>query len=147
MKKIIYLILLILWMIIIFMFSNQNGVKSQSLSDKFINNIISISDKSMSKSDKIETISNISYLVRKIAHFSEYLILGILLVLTLKEFNIKRYYLLSIIIAVIYESSDELHQLFLVGRSAKVLDVFIDSFGSIVGILIMKLKFKKTILH
>ena len=129
------------------MFSNQNGVKSQSLSDKFINNIISISDKSMSKSDKIETISNISYLVRKIAHFSEYLILGILLVLTLKEFNIKRYYLLSIIIAVIYESSDELHQLFLVGRSAKVLDVFIDSFGSIVGILIMKLKFKKTILH
>ncbi len=147
MKKIIYLILLILWMIIIFMFSNQNGVKSQSLSDKFINNIISVSNKSMSKSDKIETISNISYLVRKIAHFSEYLILGILLILTLKEFNVKRYYLLSIIIAVIYASSDEVHQLFLVGRSAKVLDVFIDSFGSIVGILIVKLRFKKTILH
>ena len=147
MKKIIYLVLLISWMIVIFCFSNQDGVKSQGLSDHVINSVIDISNSNMSKSNRRKIISNVSLMVRKLAHFTEYLILGILLVLTFKEFNLKKYYLISIIIAVIYASSDEIHQLFLIGRSAKVLDVFIDSFGGSIGIFLMKLKFKKTILH
>lgn len=43
---------------------------------------------------------------------------------------------LSILICMLYACSDEIHQLFVSGRSGKVLDVCIDTFGSLMGIFI-----------
>lgn len=137
MKKIIYLTLLISWMAIIFMFSNQNGVKSQSLSDKVINQVIDISNKNISSKSRKKIISNVSFLVRKIAHFTEYLILGILAYLVFDAYGIKKIILFSILLVFIYACSDEIHQLFSDGRSAKILDVLIDSFGGSIGIYLI----------
>ncbi|MFP5109854.1 VanZ family protein [Neobacillus sp. C211] len=39
-------------------------------------------------------------------------------------------------ICVLFAVSDEFHQLFVAGRGAQVKDVFIDSAGAIVGIVI-----------
>ena len=39
-KKIIYSTLLIIWMVIIFMFSNQNAKTSQATSDKIASDIV-----------------------------------------------------------------------------------------------------------
>ena len=45
--------------------------------------------------------------------------------------------LTSLIVGVLYASSDEIHQYFVPGRSARVFDVMIDSAGVCLGICIV----------
>ena len=45
--------------------------------------------------------------------------------------------LVSVCIAVLYASTDELHQLFVPGRSGQVNDVLIDGCGAVIGALII----------
>ena len=52
----------------------------------------------------------------------------------------------SSLIGVIYAVSDELHQLFVNGRSGKIIDVVIDSIGIFTGIA-MYLLMKKIIMN
>lgn len=47
--------------------------------------------------------------------------------------------LFSILFCFIYACSDEIHQLFLSGRSARILDTFIDSIGGFSGISILNI--------
>ena len=47
--------------------------------------------------------------------------------------------IMSMIICIIYASLDETHQLFVYGRTAQVLDVLIDSIGSLISMLIIKI--------
>ena len=44
--------------------------------------------------------------------------------------------ILSFLFSVIYASTDEFHQTFVVGRDGNIVDVLIDSSGSLVGILL-----------
>ena len=66
--------------------------------------------------------------LRKIAHFCEYAVLGLLLVRAIRE-------PLALAAGVAYAAGDELHQHFVAGRHAAVRDVVIDSAGVAVGIL------------
>jgi len=80
-----------------------------------------------------------NFLIRKIAHFSEYLILSILTTNTLAvsfQWKNKLYYLISFILCTLYAASDEIHQLFIPGRSGQINDVILDSFGVLAGIMI-----------
>ena len=70
-KRIIYLILVIIWMIVVFRFSNQNGTKSQGSSDIITNKIVEISDDYFALDIK-SSEDTISFVVRKLAHFSIY---------------------------------------------------------------------------
>jgi len=82
------------------------------------------------------------FVIRKSAHFTEYAILGVLVInlfhqykkITLKNLN---YIMLfsSIVICFFYAMTDEFHQLFVAGRSGQFIDVCIDTCGSIVGIV------------
>ncbi len=128
--KIIKVSLVIIWMILIFCFSNQKATESSKLSDGLIKNTISriIND------DSKETIKKFTKPVRKCAHFFVYLILGIL-VINCFDIN-KKYILYSIIICLLYSISDEIHQIFVEGRSCEVLDVMIDTLGSSLGVYI-----------
>lgn len=128
-KTIIKIILVIIWMIVIFSFSNQKAVDSTKLSDGFIRNTIS----KVINDDRPETISKFVTPVRKSAHFCVYLILG-LLVMNCFSIN-KKYILYSIVICLLYSISDEIHQIFVPGRSGEVLDVIIDTFGSFIGVM------------
>ena len=124
-KKNINIILLIIWMIIIFVMSSFNGESSGNQSN-FIVKIIS----------EIFSISNVNYLsfiIRKLAHFTEYFILGILVINNFKKIN-KKIIFGSIIFCMLYAFTDEFHQLFVSGRSGQIIDVLIDSFGSMCGI-------------
>lgn len=56
----------------------------------------------------------------------------------IKSFGLKSF--LAIIICILYATSDELHQLFVMGRSCELRDVFIDSLGSVSGIIIYNLR-------
>lgn len=131
-KKLFNIIILILWMILIFTMSSFNAAESGEQSGmivNFINHII-----------HVDNIKLLSLIIRKLAHFTEYLILGILVANVFYKCN-KRL-LLTIIICIIYAVSDEIHQIFVPGRSCQLLDVIIDSLGSITGIFIYKI-FKK----
>lgn len=133
------LILVILWMIVIFSFSNQKAVESTKLSDGLILKTVRIIEKITNKeySDE-EILEKFVKPVRKLAHFTIYLILGVLVYLYIKEFNISNKFIISLLICILYAISDEIHQLFIVGRSGKILDVLIDSLGSLTGIFIIK---------
>lgn len=145
-KRIVYTALLILWMLIIFLFSNQNGVSSQATSDGFMSNILSvmtdITNQEITEENRIDIINNTSFIVRKTAHFMVYFILGIFAYLTLNSYFIPKSILYSIIFCVIYAITDEVHQTFLEGRAFKLLDIFIDTCGSISGVLLLVYKDK-----
>lgn len=147
-KRILLTVLLVIWMGIIFIFSNQNATKSQSTSDKLVSNVIDtvevIAKEKIKQTEKKELIENTRFVVRKIAHFTLFFVLGILVFLTLSSYSIDKLILCSFIICLLYACSDEIHQLFLVGRTAKILDIFIDTIGSSFGIsLAFAIKYKK----
>jgi len=139
-KRIIYTCFLIVWMIIIFIFSNQDANKSESTSDKVTSTVIDtvqvVTKQDITKEKKSNLIEDTRVLVRKSAHFFLFLILGILIYLTLSSYSIPKTVLFSIIFCFMYACSDELHQLFTNGRTAKVLDVFVDTCGSVLAIII-----------
>ena len=137
--KCLKLILVILWMIVIFSFSNQKANDSSKLSDGLILRTVRIIEKITNKeySDE-EILEKFVRPVRKLAHFTIYLILGVLVYLYIKEFNISNKFIISLLICILYAISDEIHQLFIVGRSGKIIDVLIDSLGSLTGIFIIK---------
>jgi VanZ family protein len=68
-------------------------------------------------------------LVRKIAHLSEYAILGALLVRAIQRPAV------AILAGGLYAVSDELHQHFVRGRHAVWYDVLIDTVGVTIGVL------------
>ncbi len=68
-------------------------------------------------------------LLRKLAHVTEYAILGALLLRATRRPG------LALGLAGLYAISDEVHQHFVEGRHAAVVDVVIDTSGAVVGIL------------
>lgn len=142
MKKTISIISLILWMIIIFSFSSADANKSTGTSDKVITTMIEIKDKIIDQetpiSEKEIIVKNSSFYVRKIAHITEYLILGLLMFNALKQFNILNIYY-AIILCILYSCTDEFHQLFINGRSGSFRDVLIDTIGILLGTYLYKI--------
>ena len=88
----------------------------------------------------------LSFAVRKCAHFTEYLLLGLSLFATVREYDPvrlerneqwQRTALLSWGIGTLYALTDEIHQAFVPGRSCEIRDMLIDSCGVAAGVLIM----------
>ena len=140
--------ILVVWLIVIFMFSNQGGETSTITSNNVSKNILSvyekISSKTYSKEEKEKIIESSITVVRKTAHVFEYFILGLLLINALKDYRKFDYRLL------IFAFLDEFHQLFIPNRTGRVIDTFIDSIGFISSTIIYyflysKLKKKKLI--
>lgn len=136
--RIIFFLLIIVHFSIIFRFSNQNGEDSGELSRKvtiFVLDILGQDEKIIEQ----EQIENIEHIIRKLAHFSIYMILGILLMglmCTYKTKNIKRLFI-SMFVGILYASLDEFHQSFTPGRTALVTDVLIDTVGVIIGTIMI----------
>lgn len=146
MKKTISFIVLILWMIVIFSFSSADANKSTSTSDKVITTMIEIKDKitnnETSNNEKEIIVKNSSFYIRKIAHITEYLILGFLMFNLLKQYSVTNIYY-AIGLSILYSCTDEFHQLFISGRSGNIRDVLIDSIGILIGTYLYKLLFIK----
>lgn len=89
----------------------------------------------------------LSPVVRKLAHFLEFLLLGIALLWAVRggasNFLRKRMPrpvadgLLSWIIGALYAVTDEIHQIFVPGRSCELRDICIDAAGVAVGVILM----------
>ena len=140
MKKIIKYILLILWMILIFWFSNQSGVDSSYTSSSIVMMFVSFIEKILGMTISESVISIMGFIIRKLAHFTLYFILGLLLILVLKEYNISltKRVIYATMFCLIYACSDEIHQLFIPNREGNLLDVGIDILGGFLSIFIFR---------
>ena len=139
-KQIIYIILTIIWMITIFLFSNEKADSSTDTSKGLIYNVVSIYKNVINKDIDVELIcEKFDHPVRKTAHFTLYFILGFFVyhVFLYSKTNWKN--LSTIIICLMYSISDEMHQIFVPGRSGQISDVFIDMCGVILLLLIINI--------
>ncbi len=127
-KRVLKWIFLLFWMILIFSFSSQNGSTSSSVSNFFVSFF----------ENHCFLAVDLVFLIRKGAHFFEYFILGVLVLFLIREYVLQewRALLYSFCCCLFYAISDEIHQLFVVGRSGRVMDVIIDGCGALLGILI-----------
>lgn len=132
-KNKISLLLVTLWMIFIFVMSSFDATSSSNQSNFIVDIITSIIN--------IKDIGLLSLIIRKLAHFIEYFILGILVINFITRYDKK--IIIAILLCIIYATSDEIHQIFVPGRSCQIIDIMIDSLGSIMGIYLYKLITKK----
>ena len=125
-RRIVFTILAVTWMVVIFSFSARPGDESEEQSIKAGMMVCHV------------FVPGFDHPVRKTAHATEYamlagLVLGAVTVSIIRWKNV----LVSVCIAVLYASTDELHQLFVPGRSGQVKDVLIDGCGAVIGALII----------
>lgn len=144
-KKMFKLTLLIGWMLLIFLFSNDTGEVSTKKSDGLIIGTIEfLLERDLTDAEKIKYVDWFVTPVRKGAHLLVYFVLGYLMIYTLKEFRLvdKRTYIYAVILCMLYAVSDEVHQYFVPGRNAGVIDVVIDTVGAGLGVWRWGKKFK-----
>lgn len=134
-KKIMYSIPALIWASIIIFLTLQPADASSSLSGEItliLYNIV----KQIGLSLSIETFH---LMVRKLAHFTEYFILGLLTFLALVQYPIsfKRKLIVIFIFGLMFACLDEAIQIFIDGRAGSVRDVLIDSAGVLFSIMII----------
>lgn len=141
-----FLVAAILTAIMIFCFSAQKGDASQALSDGVtvqVARIVRSDYESMPAPERLSLLELLSTIIRKCAHFCEYALLGFNLAAHLRLRRPKRGAraagLAAWGVGTLYAATDELHQLFVSERSAQIVDVLIDSAGSLTGVLIAAL--------
>jgi len=122
-----------LWMLLIFYLSAQVADESNNLSKGFTQVIISMIEKIAPNFEFDINVFN--HIIRKYAHFFVYMILGVLVLNALDRSGIYKFSW-ALMICILYAISDEIHQAFVPGRGPGIKDVFIDTSGSIVGIMI-----------
>ena len=144
-KRLFLFIPVILWMTVIFWFSANNGVESSSQSARITLGIAAVVDKvfhlGMTDQQRMQMSEGMTFIVRKVAYFSEYMILALLVRTALAGCFVRLkaggQYAVTLVWVFVYAAMDELHQYFVPGRCCSIWDVFIDTTGGITGILIV----------
>ena len=135
-------ILLVLLYLLIFAFSGQDGEESGSLSsmisEKCAELLNAISGKHWTQIVIDSMAAYFEHPIRKLAHFSEYACMGVLLYgvwRPWKERN-RKLYLLIVLWVFVSAGADEFHQLFVPGRYGCFADVVLDTCGGAFGLLV-----------
>ena len=141
MKKIFKFVLVILCMLTIFFFSSDTGDESSKKSGFFVAIVQNIVGNKLDEKDT-ETVT---FIVRKTAHFTIYFLLGFLLINLFREYFVidKKMFFILILLCMLYACSDEIHQSFVLNRTGKIEDVFLDTVGASLGIFAYKKMFLK----
>ena len=135
-RKIVKLIIILLLMVFIFSLSADTGSQSTKKSDSIIVKSCEVLlGRKLSDYEKEKYINRFVKIVRKSAHLFLYFLLGLSVISFIKEFAIINYrsIILTVLIVFIYAVSDEVHQMFVNGRSGEILDVVIDTIGGILA--------------
>ncbi len=112
-------------MVIIFMFSAQNGATSQSLSDNF----------TLFLGLPVEVVG----FIRKTAHFFEFAGLAVLAYNAFYRTFGSYKPLYSFALTAVYAASDEIHQIFVEDRACRIFDFFVDCCGALTGMAVIAL--------
>lgn len=119
----------------IFALSSQDGGVSAGTSRQFTEILL----KTLGLECNDRTIEIINPVIRKVAHFSVYMLLGFLTMCTCETFKWQKVYKFdfSTMFAFVFACSDELHQRLVPGRSGEFADVCLDTVGAMLGVLIV----------
>lgn len=132
-------------MYLIFSFSAQSGSASSALSYKvthvMVETVNEVADLDLSETQVQTYVQRYHHLVRKLAHFTEYLLLAVSVAFPLYVYGLRGIWLMLFAGAfcVGFACLDEYHQSFVAGRAPAKKDVLIDSCGVFLGILITRI--------
>ena len=152
-KTIIAAALVLAMCVFIFVMSAKPATESDRLSLGVVDQIISLAVpgyNDMGTTEQAAYQSYLNHIVRKCAHATEFALLGILVFnlliqltrahrkLDSRDLSLRLFPLAAgaWVISTLYAVTDELHQIFVAGRSCQLTDVCIDSSGVLAGILI-----------
>ena len=137
-------------MVLIFWFSSKPAEESTEMSNRVgytLSQIFVSGFSKMTEEEQLIQVESMDHGIRKCAHAAEYLLLTLLCIGTcicwLKDkqlFQGNSYVLLFVsgwLIAVLYAVSDEIHQMFVPGRSCQFTDIIIDACGGLIGALLL----------
>lgn len=129
------LILVLLVAGMIFFFSSQPADQSTQTSGSVMAFLLGLFglDADTMAADQLGLVHTV---VRKLAHFTEFGMLGFSLLLHLRVGRRKRGMAAAWVLGTLYAVSDELHQMFEAGRGPQLRDVAIDSAGVLAGVLV-----------
>lgn len=142
-------------MIFIFSLSAQNSSTSSATSGGVIRMLATIFNrefKFLNAEMQQQYIENMQFFVRKAAHFSIYALLGICLSAGFFTFEFKHIYNSALYawgVGAVYSITDEIHQLYVPGRSGELRDFVIDSLGVafgcafVISVYLIYIKIKK----
>ncbi len=121
------------WAALIFYFST--GAFGSSFTAWLLSHVLSLLQLRVSPA----TFVTLHFLLRKLAHLTEYAIFGLLLYHCFEPHHQSSWHegtaLWAILAAAAYALSDELHQRFVSGRTASLVDSGIDTAGAAFGVL------------
>ena len=129
-RQIVFTVLALLCMAVIFCFSADNSEESNEKSNFFVEQLLEWIPSGVRE--------NLSYIVRKTAHFTIYAVLGFLV----SGIFIPRKIFYTLSVCFLYACTDEIHQYFVPGRACRFQDVIIDTSGALFGALIFALIFR-----
>ncbi len=125
-------------MVMIFIFSSQNSVDTNYISKNFTTKLagkLFVDFEKMDIYTSMFIVEQLNFFVRKLAHFFLYFILGFLAFGSVKII-VKKYskaLVSSLIICFTYATLDEIHQIYVPGRTPLVRDVVLDTAGGLCG--------------
>ncbi len=143
--RVVCTIAFLLWLWLIFSMSNDNATDSAATSGGFTKTFLSVFYpvfKCFSAEHQQEILQASSHFVRKSAHFFLYFVLsglsfGMLTAYTGKSRRFRAG--IAVGFCALYAISDEIHQIFIPGRSGEVKDVLLDTFaaGVMAGLILL----------
>ncbi len=126
----LYILAPVFWMAVIFTLSHQPAAVSSGQSGVIVGHL----------QQAMPGVSTaiLTFLVRKSAHIIAYFILGILMYralrITIRRWQTRTVASFALLSCSLYAVTDEIHQLFVPGRSGELRDVMIDSIAALVGV-------------
>lgn len=130
-KRFLSLLTVFLIVAVIYRFSAQSGEDSHEVSRFLARKVYAL----LIKVNPDITLSMVDFILRKTAHFTLYFILGCAMCGVSDAKNVKTL-IIDLILCMVFAASDEFHQVFSFGRTARVADIFLDSCGAGTGIYI-----------
>ena len=157
-KLALWAVALVLWCSFIFSMSADTGTQSQGLSNalaQWVASVVQPGFNEASPANQTLMLQAYTFPIRKLAHFSEYALLGLIALgsclqgrkvlrecimdgspLLPKDGSLLRPALTAAAFSLMYAATDEFHQLFVDGRSGQPLDVCIDFAGAAMAITV-----------
>ena len=134
-----WILYIVLCLIVFFIWDNslQNGGNSDGFSLIFAEWLTPVAHK-LGFHGNIWALNRV---VRKLAHLTEFTILGGILYVILRRYIEYGTVVKTIGVGIVIASLDEFIQLFSLGRSSQLSDVLIDTVGIIIGISVVKLTY------
>ncbi|GHU06821.1 hypothetical protein FACS189431_0360 [Alphaproteobacteria bacterium] len=122
-------------MALIFLFSNEGSDASSGRSAAVIDIVTQLTGFDLPE-----------IFVRKTAHFLLYLVFGVLIFCVLRTHGIRqtsKILVIGVLCVLAYAISDEVHQLYIGGRSAQVTDVALDTVAGFIGIGLLSIAVRR----